>query len=70
MTFPESWTLPATDKITRRPIYERFLRRKHCMHLYPPTEAEKQDAVLILKDPWVDELTAEAFNVFDECGRG
>jgi hypothetical protein len=62
-------TIPVTDKVVRRPIYERLLRRKHHMPLDPPNEAERRDAILILADPWDDELTVEALRVLDEAGR-
>jgi hypothetical protein len=62
--------LPVTDKMKRRPCYDRALRRRHLMPLNPPTEAEKQDAILILRDSWLwaDEITEEAFRIFEEAG--
>lgn len=61
---------PITTQHRRRPVYERHLRRKHAMPLEPPTEAEKRDAILILEDTWEDELSEEAFRIFDEAGDG
>jgi len=55
----------------RRPVYERYLRRRHHMPLDPPSEAEKSDAIRILNEPylWIDEISDEAFRILDECGR-
>lgn len=58
--------LPPTEKISRRPVYERFLRRKHHMRLDPPTETEIWDARALLAEPWQDELTEEARRVLKE----
>lgn len=58
--------LPPTEKISRRPVYERFLRRKHHMRLDPPTEAEIEDARALLAERWQDDLTEEAWRVLEE----
>lgn len=60
--------MPPTDKIQRRPVYERYLRRKHHMPLAPPTDEERRDAIRILHDTWEDDLTVEALRILDECG--
>lgn len=63
--------IPETDKFLRRPVYERFLKRKHFMPLDAPTEIEKSDAIRILRDDWLwaDEITEEALRILDEVGR-
>ena len=53
----------------RRPVYERYLRRKHQMPLYPPTEEEKGDAIRILQTNWDDDINEEALRIFDEAGQ-
>lgn len=62
--------IPATDKFFRRPVYERFLRRRHHMPLDPPTDLEKSDAIKILRDEqlWSDEIYEEAELIFKEAG--
>lgn len=62
--------IPETDKFLRRPVYERFLKRKHFMPLDPPSEIEKSDAIRILRDEWLwaDELYEEAERIFMEAG--
>lgn len=36
-----------------RPVYGRYLRRALGLEIGPPTDPEKRDAILILKDgPW------------------
>jgi hypothetical protein len=61
--------LPATERFARRPVYERYLARKHHIPLEPPTEAERADAILILRDTWEDDLSVEATRILDEAGR-
>ncbi len=65
-------SLPVSTKLIRRPVYERALRRKHHMPLDPPTDAEKRDAILILResDLWIDEIAEEAFRILDEVDGG
>lgn len=62
--------LPETTKMKRRPVYERFLRRRHHMPLDSPTEIEKSDAIKILRDKqlWADEIYEEAERIFQEAG--
>lgn len=62
------YELPVTDKIAPRPVYARYLMRKHHMPLDPPSEEERADAIRILSDPWEDEVTTEALRILDECG--
>jgi len=61
--------IPETDKMPRRPVFERYLMRKHHMPLEPPTEAEKQDAIRVLADAWLwaDEISEEAQRILDEA---
>lgn len=62
--------IPETDKFLRRPVYERYLKRKHHMPLDPPTEEEKSDAIRILRDDWLwsPEIHEEAERIFQEAG--
>lgn len=62
--------IPETDKFLRRPVYERYLKRKHLMPLEPPTEEEKSDAIRILRDEWLwaPEMYEEAERIFQEAG--
>jgi hypothetical protein len=63
--------IPVTDHVKRRPVFNRYLRRKHYMlPLEPPTEDEKRDAIRILSETWEDELTEEALRILDEAGDG
>jgi hypothetical protein len=55
------------SQFPRRPVYHRYLMRKHQMQLAPPSEEEKRDAILILKDPYEDELSEEALRILDEA---
>jgi len=61
--------LPVTDKWKPRPVYLRWLKRKHHMPLGSPTEIEKSDAIRVLKDAWLwsDEITDEAEKIFMEA---
>lgn len=63
--------IPETDKMPRRPVYDRYLRRRHHMPLGPPSEPEKQDAIRVLEQSylWIDEITEEAFRILDEAGQ-
>lgn len=60
--------LPVTEQIQPRPVYARFLRRMAWEDLDPPSEEEMRDAIQILKDPWEDYLSFEAFGILDEAG--
>ena len=62
--------LPVTDKMKPRPVYARYLMRRHHMPVDPPSEEEKQDAIRILEEPylWADEIMTEAQRILDECG--
>jgi hypothetical protein len=65
-----SWhELPVSDQVRRRPVYDRLLRRRHHMPLDPPNEAERRDAILVLRDPWEDDIAEEALRILDEAGR-
>jgi hypothetical protein len=60
---------PVTDKMKPRPVYARYLRRRHHIPLEPPTDEEKADAIRILSEPymWADEVGDEAFRIFMEA---
>lgn len=59
--------------IEPRPVYRRYLMRKHSMQLEAPSEEEKRDAIKILNECYppvfdVDELLLiEAENIFVEA---
>lgn len=71
--------IPASTSITPRPVWARYLRRYEAawgkvgpISLPPPTDAEKHDAILVLK--YRERLTedeelcyAEAQRIMDEC---
>lgn len=65
--------VPTTDKFVVRPVYHRYLRRKHSMRCDEPTEPEKRDAILVLRDCYppvleIDELLLlEAERIFTEA---
>lgn len=65
--------LPVTESQKLRPVYERYLMRKHHMPLDPPTDEEKQDAIKVLDEchpaVWdIDELLLiEAELIFAEA---
>jgi len=58
--------LPHTESMRPKPVYARYLRRKHHMPLDEPTEEERADAIRILRDDWLwaDEILDEAFTIF------
>ena len=65
--------LPRTQALRPRPVWARHLRRSllNLEELDPPTEAEKQDAIKVLRDPdnaGVPGLWIEAHFIFDEAG--
>lgn len=66
---PTMASLSESDKIRPGPVYQRYLMRKHHMPLDPPTEVEKRAAIRILRDPWEDEVSLEAFRIFEEASR-
>lgn len=55
-----------TEHILRRPVYDRYLRRKHLMPLEPPTRDEIADARLALDDEWDDDVRDEAVRILAE----
>jgi hypothetical protein len=61
-------SLPHTESMRPKPVYARYLRRKHHMPLGEPSEEERSDAIRILRDDWLwaDEITTEAFRILDE----
>jgi hypothetical protein len=75
-TFPESWNLRPSKRIRLRPVTRRALRRMQLgsLPLGPPTNAEKRDAILILRDgpvtehPADDPLYREAERILHESG--
>lgn len=73
-------SIPETDSMTLRPVFERLFQRKEGRELAPPTELEKWDAIRVLEENWRDDpsctwprtaeaLYAEAERIFDEAGR-
>lgn len=56
-------SIPETDRIKPRPVRARYLRRQAGLPVGPPTEAEKQDAIAVLRDfpTWekLDEMLLE-----------
>lgn len=73
--------LPESRSIAPRPVYERQSWRRAAMflpdwQLREPNEAEKRDAIAVLRDApsWPDDivtdaLVLEATRIVDECGR-
>lgn len=65
--------LPVSDAFVVRPVYHRYLRRKHSMTIEPPSEIEMIDAIRVLKECYppvleIDEfLLAEAERIFAEA---
>lgn len=65
--------IPITEQFVVRPVYHRYLRRKHSMTIEPPTEMEKRDAIRVLKECYppvleIDELLLiEAERIFTEA---
>lgn len=64
--------LPKTEKLRPRPVWMRHLRRtmRNFAEMDPPTEAEKRDAIKVLRDPdnaGVPGLWVEAHNIFLEA---
>jgi len=73
---PTMGSLPQTEHFRPRPVMSRLLRRWTTFTAMPlPTEEEKADAILVLKEGWVadhpkhDPLYMEAFTIFEEAGR-
>lgn len=58
--------IPYTDKLPRRPVYERLLKRRHFMPLDPPTRREYEDALNVLVENERDELEEEALRIIRE----
>lgn len=63
---PPGAVIPVSDKIIRRPVYERMLKRKHHMPLEPPTRREYEDAMQVLIEDERDELEVEAIEIIRE----
>ena len=64
--------LPRTKALVPRPVWKRHLRRSllNFEPLGPPTEAEKYDAIKVLRDPdnaGVPGLWLEAHHIFTEA---
>lgn len=63
--------IPKTKRLEPRPVWRRHLQRtlQNVNPLAPPTEEEKHDAILVLKDPlnqMIPELWLEAHRIFEE----
>jgi hypothetical protein len=70
----ESMSIPATTRITARPVWKRHRQRtlSNINPLPPPTEREKQDAIRVLEDPTYEAfpgLWEEAHRIFMEAGQ-
>ena len=67
--------LPITEHFKPRPVAARYARRVSEHRVDPPTEEEKRDAILVLKEgpfavePHYDKLYAEAERIFEEASR-
>lgn len=64
--------LPRTDKLRARPVWQRHLRRtmRNFAEMDPPTDAEKRDAIKVLRDPdnaAVPGLWVEAHRIFEDA---
>lgn len=65
--------IPVSTSIVPRPVWARWLRRQEFGVLgYPPTDAEKHDAILVLRDYADDDgprmsLVREAQRIMDEA---
>jgi hypothetical protein len=66
--------LPETTRFRPRPVVRRETQRMSGRKLEPPSEAEKADAIEILRDgpdfidePWRDYLYAAAERIFMEA---
>ena len=64
--------LPKTERLTPRPVWERYrLRQMRNLEPMPlPTDEEKADAILVLSDTLnmlVPELWEEASRIFEEA---
>jgi len=73
---PTMQTLPVTTRYRPRPVLARETKRMFGRPLPPPTEAEKADAIEVLRDgpdfldePWRDYLYDAAERILDEAGR-
>lgn len=63
-------TEPPTTKADLRPVYRRYLLKRHCMirKNEPPTLAEISDAQALLRDSWDDDLRREALEILRLAG--
>lgn len=71
--------IPATTSMIPRPVLARLLLRYKGEMLFPPTDAEKHDAILVLRDwcamkpdEWDEGLrlagiVCESQRIMDEC---
>ena len=68
--------LPVSESIAPRPVWARHLRRQEIRELLPPSDAEKHDAILVLRDGYDGTnpivryetlLHAEAQRIMDEA---
>lgn len=41
---------PISQSVKIRPVYKRYLARKHHMQPGPPTELEKRDAIAVMRE--------------------
>lgn len=67
--------IPATTSMPPRPVWARYLQRQRLDCLMPPTDEEKHDAILVLRDlapregedTWPVGLVGEAQRILDEA---
>lgn len=49
-SFDDAPPIPPTTSMRRRPVYARWIRRETGVSLLPPSDEEKADAIIILRD--------------------
>ena len=65
--------LPISESIRLRPVYRRYLKRKHHMPLRAPSDEERSDAIKVLRECYppvweIDELLlVESERIFAEA---
>lgn len=64
-TFDRAYQYPLARIMPLRPVYRRLVTGQ----TGPPTDEEKADAILLLAEPYQDDVGDEAFRILDEYGR-
>jgi len=67
-------SIQTTDKLRPRPVWRRHLKRtmRNFAEMDPPTDAEKHDAIKVLRDPenaGVPGLWVEAHRILEEASQ-